>query len=98
MTAEQAAAIAAFHRVELGIPEDFAVGSIEPRFIELVEGAPVEERSPPPPSRVRDALAWVITFGAGSSAVECAIESATSNVVRVRWSVGCRPSAEEEER
>lgn len=85
---EEAVAAVERARTTFRIPSSFAVVGVEPRYIEIVEGAPVEEASPPAVGRVRDALAWIVTLGREASAVECAVEVATSEIVRVRWSLG----------
>jgi hypothetical protein len=82
VTRDEAIATATATRDRFGIGIDFQPQGAERRIIEIVPGAPVDER-PAEAGPVRDALAWIVTFTHDLMYVEIAIDDANGEAVRL---------------
>lgn len=85
MNAREAVAVAQAAAPEFGIPANYQPTSSELRIVELVAGAPIVDKLPPP-GPVFDRKAWVVKLSAGILWVELTVDDDTARIVRIRRS------------
>lgn len=82
MTQDDAISMATAALGRFDVPADFKAQGAQQSIIEVVAGAPVDER-PEQPGPVRDVLAWLVMFSKELMFVEIAVDDNSGEIVRV---------------